>query len=320
MKQLSFDKIIGLSLVLGLFLACGNKPKNGQADYDYESAATFFTADESFHPILDEELDVYQSLHAQGELRAEYTNQEEAIEKLMKCETWLAFTTRDFTPKELQNLKDRRFLPRTIPIAYDGLAIIVNNANPDSLITVKDFARILSGEAKCWRDVYPKSKLDSIDVVFDNPKSSTVRYCVDSILGGKPINSANIGAVLKSSEVIDYVENHTNAIGIIGSNWLNDKRDTTNVTFKREITVMRVSKLDSATVSNSWQPYQGYLYNGNYPLVRTIYALLNEPRSGVPSGFAHFCRLPKGQLIFFKAGLLPVQANINVREVNVTDQ
>ena len=51
--------LIGLTLILGLFLACGNKPKN---TYDYEAAARFFTADESFHPILDEELQVYQAL------------------------------------------------------------------------------------------------------------------------------------------------------------------------------------------------------------------------------------------------------------------
>ena len=317
MNRNAFGTFIGLTIGLGLFLACGNKPK---PNYDYEAAASIFTADESFYPILDEELGVYSALHAQGELTAVYTNEQEAVERLMKNETWLAFTTRNFTAKELQNLKDRKFMPRAIPIGYDGLAIIVNNSNPDTLITVKDFARILRGEAKVWRDVYPGSRLDSIDVVFDNPQSSTVRYCVDSILGGQPINSANIGAVLKSAEVVDYVEKHPNALGIIGSNWLNDKRDTTNVTFKKEITVMKVSKLDSATVSNSWRPYQGYLYNGNYPLVRTIYALLNEPRSGVPSGFAHFCRLPKGQLIIFKAGLLPVQGNINVREVTVSDQ
>ena len=83
---------------------------------------------------------------------------------------------------------------------------------------------------------------------------------------------------------------------------------------------MKVSRVDSATVSNSWRPYQYYIYNGNYPLVRTIYAILNEPRSGVPSGFAHFCRLPKGQLIILRAGLLPVQADINRREVNVNTQ
>jgi phosphate transport system substrate-binding protein len=116
------------------------------------------------------------------------------------------------------------------------------------------------------------------------------------------------------------VEKHENALGIIGSNWLKDSRDTTNVTFKKNITVMKVSKMDTATPENSWRPYQYYLYNGNYPLIRTIYALLTEPRSGVPSGFAHFCRLPKGQLIIFKAGLLPIQAGMEVRDVMVNTE
>jgi phosphate transport system substrate-binding protein len=310
------SKFIGLTLLLGLFLACGNKPKNS-LPYDYDKAAAIFTADESFYPILDEELEVFMATAALDSIRPEYTDQEEAIRKLMNNETWLAFAARSLSPKEIQNLKDRQFVPRVIPLAYDGLAVIVNNTNPDSCISIKDFKRILSGEVTRWNEIYPKSRLGEIDVVFDNPKSSTVTWCVDSLLGGKPINSKNIGAVKKSAEVIDWVEKHENAIGIIGSNWLNDKRDTTNVTFNKNITVMRVSRLDSATVRNSWQPYQYYLYNGNYPLVRTIYALLNEPRSGVPSGFAHFCRLPKGQVIILRAGLLPVQANMNVREVIV---
>ena len=300
-----------------MFLACGNKPKS--LPYDYEAAARAFTSDESFYPILDEELEVF-ALHAEGELEAIYTDQEDAIRRLMKNEVWLAFATRQLSQKEIDGLKSKNFMPRVIPIAYDGLAIIVNNANPDTCITVKDFARILSGEVSNWKDIYPNSKLGEIDVVFDNPKSSTVTWCVDSILGGKPINSRNIGAVKKSAEVIDWVEKHENALGIIGSNWLNDKHDTTNVTFKKNITVMKVSRLDSATVRNSWRPYQYYLYNGNYPLVRTIYAILNEPRSGVPSSFAHFCRLPKGQLIFLRAGLLPVQAGVEVRDVHVKKQ
>ncbi len=309
-----FNRLVGLTLTLGLFLACGNKPKS--LPYDYEAAAKAFTADESFFPILDEELEVY-ALHAQGELEAIYTDQEDAIRKLMKNEVWLAFTTRQLSNKEMEGLKSKSFIPRIIPIAYDGLAIITNNNNPDTCITVKDFARILKGEVKNWKEIYPQSKLGEIDVVFDNPKSSTVTWCVDSILGGQPINSGNIGAVKKSAEVIDWVEKHENAIGIIGSNWLNDKHDTTNVTFKKNITVMKVSRTDSATVRNSWRPYQYYIYNGNYPLVRTIYAILNEPRSGVPSGFAHFVRLPVGQRIILRAGLLPVQAGIEVREVNV---
>ena len=172
---------------------------------------------------------------------------------------------------------------------------------------------------RIWK--LPHNKLGDIDVVFDNPLSSTVRWCVDSILGGQQFSTGkNIGAVKTSAAVIDYVENHVNSLGIIGSNWLNDKRDTTNVTFKKNISVMGVSKMDSAKSYNSWKPYQYYLYNGNYPLRRTIYALLNDTRNGVPSGFAHFVQLPKGQKIILRAGLLPRSANMNVRDVIVNKE
>ena len=308
--------IIGLTLTLGLLLSCGSKP-NPEKEQAYLKAAEAFVADESFYPILDEELFYFNSQRLDT-IGVEYMNEQDAVKRLMKLETWLAFTTRRLTTKEMQSLKDRKYLPREIPIAYDGLAIIVNNANPDSCITVKDFARILRGEAVNWGDIYSSSKLGTIDVVFDNPLSSTVRWCVDSILGGKEFTNPHIGAVQTSAAVIDYVENHKNALGIIGSNWLNDKRDTTNVTFKKNITVMGVSRMDSAKSYNSYQPYQYYLYNGNYPLIRTIYALLNDPRpNGMPTAFAHFCQLPRGQKIILRAGLLPRTANMNVREVIV---
>ena len=313
----TFNNIIGLTLVLGLFLACGNKPKNTQAEKDYQRAARYFVADESFSPILNEELDVFRYQHPLDTLEVQYTNEQDAVKKFMKLETWLAFTSRDLTQKERQSLIDRKYLPRTIPIAYDGLAIIVNNTNPDTCITVKDFKRILRGETSRWRDIYPSSRLGEIDVVFDNPLSSTVRWCVDSLLQGKEFSAPNIGAVKTSAAVIDYVERHPNALGIIGSNWLNDSRDTTNVTFKKNITVMKVSRMDSATVQNSWRPYQYYIYNGNYPLIRTLYALLNEPRRGMPTAFAHFVRLPKGQMIIHRSGLLTIQAGMNVRNVFV---
>jgi len=319
MYRETFNYIIGLTLILGLLPSCGGKP-NPKLEEAYQKAAAKFVADESFYPILDEEL-FYFNAQRLDTIGVDYINEQDAVKRLMKLDTWLAFTTRDFTPKERQNLIDRKYIPRSIPIAYDGLAIIVNNANPDTCITVRDFARILRGDVTQWGDIYPKSKLGVIDVVFDNPLSSTVRWCVDSILDGKEFTNPNIGAVKTSAAVIDYVERHPASLGIIGSNWLNDKRDTTNVTFKKNITVMGVSKMDSAKSYNSWKPYQYYLYNGNYPLIRTIYALLNDPRpDGQPTAFAHFCQLPKGQLIILRSGLLPRTANMNVREVIVNKE
>ena len=286
-----FNILVGLTLISGLLLSCGNnKPKNGRTD-TYSKGTVSFVCDSSFCPIIDEQKEIFELMYKEAHLKPVYTNEVEGVKMLMDEKVWLAITTRNFTPKE---------------------------KNPDSCISVKDIKRILSGEVKKWNEVYPKSKLGDFDVVFDNAQSSTVRFCVDSILKGKLISSPLVTAVKRSEDVINYVSSHKGALGVIGSNWLNDKRDTTNVTFNKNIRVVSVSRLDSATVQNSWKPYQYYIYNGNYPLVRTIYALLNDPRMGLPSGFAAFLQSPNGQRIFLRAGLLPAYGQLNVREVNVS--
>ncbi len=185
---------------------------------------------------------------------------------------------------------------------------------------MKDIRRIFTGEVTRWEQIYPGSKNGDITVVFDNKHSSTVHYVEDSILGGKPITSPNVSAVKKTADVVEYVEKHRGAIGIIGSNWLNDQRDSTNLTFRKEVRPMAVTRLDVANVANSWKPYQYYFYNGNYPLVRTLYVLLNDVHMGLPTGFKNFIiSQDKGQMIMLKAGLLPAYGNLTIRNVHVTD-
>ena len=81
--------------------------------------------------------------------------------------------------------------------------------------------------------------------------------------------------------------------------------------------VMHVSRMEEAKPENSYQPYQAYIYNGRYPIVRTVYALLNDPRRGLPWGFAHFIESYKGQLIIKKSGILPIIMDTYVIDVKV---
>lgn len=319
MKKNLFYNLVGLTLLIGFVSACADKPKGGRTD-TYSSGAISFASDESFSPIIDEQIQVFESIYRDAKVTPIYTNEVDGVKLLMSDSLQLVITSRSFTKNELEILKAKTYSPVAIPLAYDGLSLIINKNNVDSCITVKDVKRILSGEAKQWSDIVPGSKRGEIQVVFDNPKSSTVRWCVDSLLNGKPINSPNIVATNNSKEVIDFVEETPNAIGIIGSNWLNDKRDSTNTTWKKNITVMSISKQEKATPLNSWKPYQAWLLDGKYPFVRTLYALLNDPLRGLPWGFAHFIEQPKGQLIIFQSGLLPYRGNLEIRDVRVSDQ
>lgn len=317
MKAISYI-LVGLTLAASLCSSCSNKKnKDGRTD-TYSSGTISFVSDESFSPIIEEERNVFQFDYPQAKVSPIYTNESDAINRLLSGKTWLAFAARNFKDSELKNLQARSYRPMAIKIAFDALAFIVNKANKDTIISVQDIKNVMNGSAKRWRDISGGTSNGIITVVFDNPKSSTVHYVEDSILGGKPITNPNVAAVNKTAEVIKYVENNPGAIGVIGNNWLNDKHDSTNLTFNKNIRVMRVSKVHPAAPASSRLPYQYYIYNGEYPLVRTIYALLNDPRQGLPWGFAHFIEGPKGQRIVMKAGLLPVLGDINVRDVNVS--
>ena len=309
---------VGVAASMLLFSCGKQKSKDGRTD-TYSSGSVSFVADESFSPIIEEERDVFEATYPKAKVTPIYSNEVDGMNMLLRGETHLLIAARDFTEKEKQNLKERNFAPKSMPIAYDCLALIVNKANQDTCISVQDVKRILTGSAKKWSDIYPSSTRGNITLVFDNNKSSSVRFVEDSLLNGKPITAAAVSAVKKTAEVVDFVEKNPGAIGIIGSNWLNDRRDSTNLTFNKNIRVMSVSKLANATPENSWKPFQYYLYNGNYPLVRTIYALINDPINGLPWGFAQFIASPKGQLIILKSGLLPVQGNITIRNVNVSN-
>lgn len=305
--------------VTAIISSCASENKSGRTD-TFTSGTIQYASDASFSPIIEEIRELFEYKYPDAKLTPIYTNESEAIDLLMKDSLWLVITSRDYKPKELEYLKAQKQFPLSIRMAYDGLAIVQNAQNTDSCISVKDIRRILKGEVKRWDEIYPGSKLGDITIVFDNKKSSTVHYVEDSILGGKPIAAPGAFAVDSTSQVVDYVEKHKEAIGLIGSNWLNDQRDTTNLTFKRGIRPMAVSTLDVANPKNSYKPYQYYFYNGSYPFTRTLYILLNDANShGLPTGFKNFIiSQNEGQMIILKAGLLPAYGNITFRSVHVT--
>ncbi len=309
--------MLSLSFLLS---SCGQKrAKDGRTDTP-TSGTIKFASDESFSPIIEELLQTYQFRYPQTHLLPIYTDDNTGMKLILDQKVNLFFTSHALTKGEDAILRGKGPIPEVFPIGYDGIAFIVNRANNDSCMTVNDVKKILSGQIANWKQLNPKNNQGYIEVVFDNKASATLHYVVDSILGGKDIKSANIVAASNSKSVVDYVHKTPNAIGVIGSNWLNDHRDSTNTTFNKNITVVGLSKATIAQPGNSWQPYQAYLLDGRYPFVRTIYAIVADPHKALPWAFANFVTNPIGQKIIFKAGLLPYRGQINIREVEVKTQ
>jgi phosphate transport system substrate-binding protein len=272
--------------------------------------------DESFAPIIEQEISIFHMMYPDTKIVPQYVTEVDAVNRLLKCkDLWLAITSRRLTPDEKKSFASRSYDPREIKIATDGLALIINKHNNDTLITVSQIRDILTGKIKRWKEIYPKSRLKDFLIVFDNPNSSTVRFAVDSICNGKPFGN-NVKALNKNEEVIDFVSKTPNAIGIVGVNWLSDNNDSTKLSFSKKIHVMSVSTALEADPANSWKPYQAYIYNKSYPLTRSIYCILNDPGFGLPWAFEAFLEKDRGQRIILKSGLVPETQPVRIVNVN----
>ena len=305
-----------------IIISCDNGQKRITDRTDTTtSGAMLFASDESFSPIVEAERKQFEFLYPKAHVIPFYTDDIDGFEQLISGKVPLYFSSRELTHSESNHIEVTLDVkPRTYHIAYDGITLIVNHANTDTCISVKDVKRILSGEATNWNQIVKGSTRGEIEVVFDNKQSATLHYCVDSILGGQPINSPNIVAAKTSQGVIDYVEETPNAIGVIGSNWVMDHRDPTHLTFKMNIQVMSVSPDDVATPYNSYKPFQAYILDGHYPFARSIYAILVDPGFRLPRGFVEYCDSPEGQTIVLRSGLLPYRGDIELKKMDIKRQ
>jgi len=319
--KINVHSFIGFSfisfIVFGLY-SCGNNNSSTSETDTPTSGKETICVDETFKPIIEEEIDVFESEYKSATITPKYKTENDVFNDFFKDSIDLIVVTRGLTAKEKKFFEDKKMFPIETRIAFDGLALVVNNKNIDTLITVKDVKKILTGEITKWSQINPKSKLGDISVVFDNKNSSTVRYAVDSICKGKEL-SPSLSALTYNADVLDYVAKTDNAIGIIGVNWVSNKSDSTALSFLSKVKVMGVSKADVATYENSYQPFQAYIAQRVYPFIRTIYMINNEGRSGLAGGFTGFVAGDKGQRIVKRAGILPATANVVIK-VNMNDQ
>jgi len=270
--------------------------------------------DETFRPVAEAELQVFHAFYKYAEITPVFVPESEAFDLLLKDCTNLVIASRPLSEYERAEFKKKKLFPDEVKVAMDAIAVIINPMNEDSVMSLNDLKSILSGRITNWNQINSASKSGEIKVIFDHEKSGTVRYMIDSVLNGTPL-AKNLFALDINTDVIKYVAENREAMGLIGVSWISDNDDTLQLSFLKQIKVLALSNENVATWQNSFQPYQAYIFDQSYPLIRNIYAIDTEPRNGLASGFLSFIASDKGQRIILKAGILPANSPIRVVKI-----
>lgn len=272
--------------------------------------------DETLKPIIEQQIEVFEGLYPKANIIPIYTSEVEAFNQLFNDSVKLIVATRSLSEEEIKAMQANNLYPKISKVAIDGVALISHRTNPDSLVTMEQLHDIFTGKTTRWEQINPKSRMGDIEVVFDNTNSSTVRYVIEKINKGAELKG-NIKATHTNEGVIDYVAKVPNAIGVIGSNWIGNDNDTTNLSFNDLYTGHARQHRPIAFNGNSYQPFQAYLAMELYPLSREIYMICTSNRNSLPYGFTSFVSSDKGQRIILKSGILPAKQPlrvVNVRE------
>ena len=270
------------------------------------------SVDDSYKLLFDTEIYTFESFYANAKINAEYKPENDLFKDFFNDSVRLIVTSRKLTKAEEDGMKASNFVPKTTRIAYDAVAFIINNNNPDSLMIYSDLKGIFKGNKVKWNDINPKTDIGNITVVFDNAKSSNARYINEKFELGNNFPK-NCYTANSNDEVINYVEKNKNSIGVLSVNWISDKHDSVTINFLKRVKVLAVSsETDPEGRGYYYRPYQGYIAQKSYPFIREVYMISRETFYGLGSGFISFTAGEKGQRIILKSGLIPATMPIRL--------
>ena len=265
------------------------------------------SADESFKPVIDEQVQVYESNHPGTHILVDYKPEAECLKDLLVDSVRMVIVTRRPSQEEKDWVADSlKKQARSMVIARDGISVILHPDAPDSLLTMTDIRVILTGKIK--KNLIP---------VFDGVKAtSTVRFIIDSVLRGDSLTPAAMAA--RTSEgVIDYVSKNPGVVGFIGVSWIGNPEDSSYMSFLKKV---KVAHLQATDIKDSYvKAYQANIYLKRYPMVRDLVYILKENHRGLGTGFANFMSGEIGQIIFKRAYLAPSFKNLSIRPVKLNE-
>ena len=266
------------------------------------------SADESFKPVIEAQVQVYEADYPDVKLNVTYKPEADCLNDLLADSVRMIIVTRYLDQNEKSFLADSlKISPDQMTMAYDAIAVITHPDEEIHRFTMNDLKEILQGKFR--KNLIP---------VFDGLKAtSTVRFIVDSILRGDSLTGKALAA-RSSEEVVEYVSKNPAAIGFIGVSWIGNKDDAQQQSF---LTKVRLAELECKGLPGQYvQPIQVNIYNGLYPLKRGLVFILKEKYKGLGHGFSNFMISERGQLIFRRAYLVPGYLPFIVRPTRLRDE
>ncbi len=214
------------------------------------------------------------------------------IAALLNGTTDICMSSRDIKAREIALAEKKNIRPEEFVVARDGLAVIVNSANPVHRLTMEQIGKIYTGAYTNWKQV---GGPDADIIVLSRESSSGTYVFFQEHVLNKQDYSVKVLLMPATSSIVQAVSTDKWAIGYVGLGYAAEAGD-------------KVKMLAVANDTNSpyTMPSDKTVTSGEYSIARPLHLYTNGKPSGIIQNFVEFCLSKIGQQIVRETGYVAI--------------
>jgi phosphate transport system substrate-binding protein len=257
----------GLVVVLG---ACGGADREAQGGL---TGAVSVDGSSTVFPVTEAVAEEFRAEQPEVRVTVGISGTGGGFQKFGNGEIDVADASRPIKPSELEAARANGIEPIELPVAYDGLSVVVHPDNDwvDHL-TVEELQRIWQPEStvQTWRDVRPEWPDRRIALYGAGTDSGTFDYFTEAIVGKSGAARSDYTASEDDNVLVQGVEGDPDALGFFGFAYYVENSER-----------LKIVPIDPGT--GPVAPSHDTINDGTYrPLSRPIFVYVARPAADRP--------------------------------------
>src|SRR5215204_2268893 len=255
--------LVGLCLVLGLsfgLVACGGA--GGSEGGDAATGNIRVEGSSTVYPITQAAAELFREENPDARIEVGGAGTSDGFEAFCQGDTQISDASRPIEAEEIEACKKTGVEYIEIPIAYDGISVVVNKRGNDWAydITSEELKKIwepsAEGKVTKWSQVRPSWPDKPLDLYGPGTESGTYEFFNGEIVGNE--EEVNRQSDVEMSEddnvLVQGVSGDADALGYFGYSYYENNLDT-----------LRALAVDAV------KPTEGSIRSGEYPLSRPLF-------------------------------------------------
>ena len=298
---------IGLATIVAataLTMACGGgseTPQSGQAG----SGVITVDGSSTVFPITEAVAEEYQQANAGTRVTVGSSGTGGGFQKFCRDETDISNASRPIKATELDACGKATIDFIELPVAYDGIAIVVNPKNTwVTSMTVAELKKLwepgAQGKITRWNQIRPDWPNEEIHLFGAGVDSGTFDYFTEAIVGKEAQSRGDYTSSEDDNVIVQGVSGDQNALGYFGYSYYEQNKD--------KLKLLAIDDGDATNGAGPIAPSPETVAGGTYrPLSRPvfIYAKVKALQRPEVLNFVDFY-LTKGAALVREVGYIPM--------------